>query len=136
MSGFARNLRGQNVADIAVAQIGAGLKAIVVHLGLFFASLGGVGLLLLGILDSSFLFLPLGNDLLIVGLTARNPAHLAYYVLMATAGSVLGCAVHVLGELQRWRRGPGEAEALKPELDYAKKKVKERAAFALALARL
>ena len=33
---------------------------------------GGVGLLVLGILDSSFLFAPLGNDLLVVAMSARE----------------------------------------------------------------
>ena len=39
----------------------------------FFYALGGVGLVLLGTLDSSFLMLPLGNDLLVVALTAHHP---------------------------------------------------------------
>jgi membrane protein YqaA with SNARE-associated domain len=66
------------------------LQGILHSLTHFFFSLGGAGLLLLGILDSSFLMLPLGNDLLIVALTAANPAHMYYYVAMATAGSTLG----------------------------------------------
>lgn len=55
--------------------------------------LGGWGLLLLGILDSSYLFAPWGNDLLVVAMTVRNPnvAHMLYYAFMSTAGSVLGC---------------------------------------------
>ena len=32
---------------------------------------GGLGLLVLGILDSSFLFAPLGNDLLVVAMSAH-----------------------------------------------------------------
>jgi membrane protein YqaA with SNARE-associated domain len=56
----------------------------------FFFALGGVGLVLLGILDSSFLMLPLGNDLLVVALTARHPGLMYYYAAMATVGSTLG----------------------------------------------
>ena len=54
---------------------------------------GGLGLLVLGILDSSFLFAPLGNDLLVVALTTRHPsiATMLYYAAMSTVGSVLGC---------------------------------------------
>jgi len=54
---------------------------------------GGPGLLVLGILDSSYLFAPWGNDLLLVALTARHPdlPHMFYYAAMSTAGSVLGC---------------------------------------------
>jgi membrane protein YqaA with SNARE-associated domain len=54
---------------------------------------GGAGLLVLGILDSSFLFIPWGNDLLVVALTARqhSMAKMLYYAVMSTVGSVLGC---------------------------------------------
>jgi membrane protein YqaA with SNARE-associated domain len=54
---------------------------------------GGPGLLILGILDSSFLFAPWGNDLLVVAMTARNPhgASMIYYAAMSAAGSVVGC---------------------------------------------
>ena len=54
---------------------------------------GGVGLLVLGILDSSFLFAPWGNDLLVVAMTAQHPAlaNVLYYSAMSTVGSVLGC---------------------------------------------
>lgn len=56
-------------------------------------SLGYFGPLVLGILDSSFLFMPFGNDLLIVGLTARHShqfGHIAVYIVMAAIGSVMG----------------------------------------------
>jgi membrane protein YqaA with SNARE-associated domain len=59
----------------------------------FVLKFGGLGLLALGILDSSFLVAPWGNDLLVVALTARNPhaATMLYYAAMSTIGSVLGC---------------------------------------------
>jgi membrane protein YqaA with SNARE-associated domain len=61
----------------------------------FFFALGGAGLVLLGILDSSFLMLPLGNDLLVVALTASHPGRMYYYAIMATIGSTLGvCFCH------------------------------------------
>jgi membrane protein YqaA with SNARE-associated domain len=56
----------------------------------FFARMGGLGLVGFGILDSSFLFLPLGNDLLLVILTARKPEFFWYYALMAILGSMIG----------------------------------------------
>ena len=64
----------------------AGLFALVLKFG-------GMGLLVLGILDSSFLFAPWGNDLLVVALTVRHPhySHMLYYAAMSTVGSVLGC---------------------------------------------
>jgi membrane protein YqaA with SNARE-associated domain len=52
---------------------------------------GAPGLLLIGFLDSSFLSFPMINDLLLIGMVTRHKALLVYYVLMATAGSVLGC---------------------------------------------
>jgi membrane protein YqaA with SNARE-associated domain len=93
-----------------------------------------LGLLLLGIIDSSFLlFLPLGNDLLLVALTARNHSHLLYYVLMATAGSVLGSA------FTDWVSRKGGEEGLekrvsRSRLSYVQGQVKKRAGLALAFA--
>jgi membrane protein YqaA with SNARE-associated domain len=54
---------------------------------------GGLGVLTLGIFDSSPLVLPMGNDLLVLALCARYHSRVWYYVLMATAGSVIGCLV-------------------------------------------
>jgi membrane protein DedA with SNARE-associated domain len=56
------------------------------------ASLGGLGIFILAIGDSSFLSIPEGNDLLIVILSAGNSWGLmTYYVGMTIAGSVTGC---------------------------------------------
>ena len=52
---------------------------------------GGLGLLTLGVFDSSPLVIPLGNDLLVLALSARYHDRMPYYVLMATAGSLIGC---------------------------------------------
>ena len=54
---------------------------------------GGLGLLVLGILDSSFLFAPLGNDLLVVAMSASEHSvpRMLYYAGMSTIGSILGC---------------------------------------------
>ncbi len=104
-------------------------------LGVFFWKLGGPGLLLLGILDSSFLFAPLGNDLLVVGMTAHaqsTPAML-YYASMSTLGSVLGCLLVDL--LLRHAGEKGLATHLPPKrLEYVKSKVQKNAPWALILA--
>lgn len=57
--------------------------------------LGFVGVFLMGIADSSFLFIPLGNDLLLISLVAQHREGLAWvgYVLAAAAGSVVGVAI-------------------------------------------
>lgn len=112
------------------------MKGFILNLAAFFASLGGFGLLLLGILDSSFLmFLPLGNDLLIVALSARHHERMPYYALMATAGSVLGCL------FTDWVSRKGGEKGLESRvkgrtLAYVKRKVEKKAGPALALASL
>ena len=44
----------------------------------------------MGIMDSSFLFLPFGNDLLVVAVVARNHDGWPLYVLSAVCGSTVG----------------------------------------------
>jgi membrane protein YqaA with SNARE-associated domain len=75
------------------------LKSIVRHLVRTFAHLGGTGVLALSALDSSPLFIPFGNDLLFIVMTARKHEMLMYYAVMATAGSVLGCLLVETGFL-------------------------------------
>lgn len=55
------------------------------------SELGGLGLLLIAALDSSFLSFPQVNDLLVIFLSTRNPARMPYYATMTTAGSLVGC---------------------------------------------
>ncbi|MGH9374724.1 MAG: VTT domain-containing protein [Terriglobia bacterium] len=105
------------------------------HLYVVFLHLGGFGLLAVGFLDSSFLFLPLGNDLLIIGITSSRPSRIAYYVLMATAGSVLGCFTV---DLMSRREGEKALEKMLPakRLNYVTGRVKKNAAWALTVASL
>ncbi|MDR3702190.1 MAG: hypothetical protein P4L56_21265 [Candidatus Sulfopaludibacter sp.] len=100
----------------------------------FFWKFGGIGLLVLGILDSSFLFAPLGNDLLVVAMSARyhSVERMIYYAAMSTAGSVLGC---LLVDVVMRTAGEKGLERHLPQarLNYVKKKVKHNAAWALVL---
>ncbi len=59
----------------------------------FLMKFGGAGLLVVGILDSSFLFVPWGNDLLLVALVARHPGnpYMLYCAAMSAVGSAGGC---------------------------------------------
>jgi len=57
------------------------------------ATSGGLGLFLLGFLDSTFLPLPSVNDLLLISLCIQFPARMPYYATMSTVGSVAGCLV-------------------------------------------
>src|SRR5580693_481447 len=104
-------------------------------LAVFFFSLGGFGLLLLGVLDSSFLFMPLGNDLLVIALTAARPGRMAYYVLMATVGSVAGV------DFTRWVSAKGgrkgiEGDRKSKRIAYVERKARENGGIAIATAAL
>src|SRR3979490_2365309 len=100
------------------------MNALLRTLAVCFFSLGGFGLLLLGILDSSFLFMPLGNDLLVVALTAAHNERMFYYVLMATVGSVIGV------DFTRWVSAKGgrkgiEGDKKSRRTAYVERKVNE-----------
>ncbi|HLV01065.1 MAG TPA: VTT domain-containing protein [Acidobacteriota bacterium] len=57
-------------------------------------TLGGPGLFLVALADSSFLSVPEGNDILIVILsTGQTWERMSYYVLMTIMGSVTGCSL-------------------------------------------
>jgi membrane protein YqaA with SNARE-associated domain len=95
--------------------------------------LGAVGLVLLGVLDSSFLFLPFGNDILLVYLVARDGEGFLWYVLAASVGSTLGV---VLLDLVSRRIGQeGLSRVLHPKrLEYVMAKMKQRAAVGISIA--
>jgi len=95
---------------------------------------GGFGLLTLGTLDSSPLVVPVGNDILMLALCARYHQRMFYYVVMATAGSLIGCF------LTDWigRKSESSQEKLLSgkRLASIRQLVKERAAWALVIASL
>src|ERR1700690_2143050 len=100
---------------------------------LFFVHGGALGLVLLGILDSSFLFLPFGNDLLLVVLTARHHENLPLYVLAASVGSAAG--VFLLDLVCR-KGGEGGLKKMmsRKRLAYLKKKMSQNAAVPVVVA--
>jgi membrane protein YqaA with SNARE-associated domain len=57
------------------------------------SELGGVGLFIIALLDSSFLSFPQVNDLLIIVLSTKYPERMPYYAGMTTVGSLIGCFV-------------------------------------------
>ncbi len=93
---------------------------------------GGLGLLTLGAFDSSPLVVPFGNDLLVLALCARYHERVLYYVLMATAGSLIGCVA------TDWisRKGEKGLKKIVPgkQLRFIEKLVEKRAAWALVIA--
>jgi membrane protein YqaA with SNARE-associated domain len=95
--------------------------------------LGGFGLVLLGILDSSFLMMPLGNDLLLVALTAQHKDHLPFYIVMGSLGSSLG--VFLLDLVARKGGEEGLSKLMdRRKLERLKKKIKNRALLAIEVA--
>jgi len=96
-------------------------------------SLGLFGPLIFGIADSSFLFLPFGNDLLVVILTVNNRPHLPWYVATAAIGSTLG--VLLLDAVCRKGGEEGLKRMMKPRrLEYLKRHMSNQAAIAIGLA--
>ena len=94
----------------------------------FFLQLGSFGILLVSIADDSFLFLPIGSDLLTVVLVARNHQWLPLYVLAGAVGSTIGVFF-----LDLVCRKGGEAtltRLVKPKLlGYLKQRMKKNAAM-------
>ena len=98
---------------------------------------GGPGLVLIGIFDSSFLFAPLGNDLLVTAMVARRHSilEMLYYAAMSTIGSVLGCLL--VDVLFRKAGEKGLDKHLpRKRLEYVKNRVHRNAPWALILASL
>jgi len=95
--------------------------------------LGRLGPLVLGIADSSFLFLPFGNDILLIVLIARHRELAWQYVPIAAAGSAIGV---VLLDLVARKGGEAGLEKMvsKKRFDYLKEKIGKRAAYMVALA--
>lgn len=100
------------------------------HLLAFFLQFGVFGLLFLAIADDSFLFLPIGSDLLTVLLVARHHNQLPLYVLAAATGSTIG--VLLLDLVCRKGGEEGLKRLVKPKLrDYLKRQMKQHGAAAL-----
>ena len=99
----------------------------------FLFHIGYFGPLVMGICDSSFLVLPFGNDLLVVGLVARHHSGAPWYVISAAVGSTIGALL-----LAFTSRKLGEEQickiAGKARYDKLKKRVGNRSGFAIALA--
>jgi membrane protein YqaA with SNARE-associated domain len=103
----------------------------------FVLKFGGVGLLLIGALDSSYLVAPWGNDLLVVAMTARHPSvwRMLYYAAMSTIGSVLGCLL-IDVTLRPLGHAGLEKHVPKKRLESLRKKIETNAGRALTVASL
>lgn len=103
----------------------------------FFRRLGVFGLLFMSALDSSFLVLPFGNDLLLIGLVSSNREGLTWivYVLVSAIGSVIG--VFVIDLLMRKAGEKGLERFLsRKRIDQLKAKIENKAFLTVFLATL
>ena len=92
-----------------------------------FVRMGMPGLFLLSALDSSFLVLPFGNDLLLIALVSSNRESSIWivYVLVSAAGSLLG--VLVIDVLMRKAGEKGLERFVKPKrLERLKQKLENK----------
>lgn len=103
----------------------------------FFIRLGIFGLFLMSALDSSFLVLPFGNDLLLIALVSSNRDSSVWiaYVLVSAIGSVLG--VFVIDMLMRKAGEKGlERFVSEKKIKKLKSKMENKAGITVFLATL
>ncbi len=101
----------------------------------FILHLGYFGPLVMGVLDSSFLVLPFGNDLVVVGLVAQNHKGFPWYVLSAACGSTCGALLLALVARKLGEEGI-QRFAGKRRYDKMKNRVGSHSGVAIALAGL
>lgn len=103
----------------------------------FFFRLGIFGLFLLSALDSSFLVLPFGNDLLLIALVSAGRSSLRWiaYVIASALGSLVG--VFVVDVLMRKAGEKGLERFLSPQkIEKFKSKVENKAGISVFIATL
>jgi len=98
------------------------LKTLAARVASFLALYGGRGVFAISFLDSSFIALPFVNDLLLIHLASQFPRRATAYVLLCTAGSVLGAStvygVARAGADLLWRkRSPASMERVRGWLE-------------------
>jgi membrane protein YqaA with SNARE-associated domain len=101
----------------------------------FFLRLGIFGLFVLSALDSSFLVLPFGNDLLLIALVSSGKSSLKWiaYVLVSALGSLVG--VFVVDVLMRKAGEKGLEHFLSPrKIEKLKQKMENKAGITVFVA--
>src|SRR5688500_7753409 len=101
----------------------------------FFLRLGIFGLFLLSALDSSFLVLPFGNDLLLIALVSRDRSSLMWiaYVIVSAIGSIVG--VFVIDTIMRKAGEKGlERFFSEKKIEKFKKKIENKAGVSVFVA--
>ena len=101
----------------------------------FLISLGPFGPLLMGALDSSFLVLPFGNDLLLIYMVAQKHHGAPWYVLSAATGSTIGAAMLALVARRLGKQGICKLAGEK-QFNRLQKSMSHRATVAIAVGAL
>ena len=70
-----------------------GIKRGLERFGAWLMGLGTLGLFTISLLDSAFVPLPSGPDLVMIGLTVSAPEWMPVYAVAATVGSTIGCTL-------------------------------------------
>jgi membrane protein YqaA with SNARE-associated domain len=101
----------------------------------FLFRIGYFGPLVVGILDSSFLILPFGNDFMVVGLVVRHHDGTIWYVLSAAVGSTLGVLLLALVARKLGEKG---LQRIAGSKRYEKlcKRIRDHAGLAVAVGAL
>ena len=103
----------------------------------FFRRMGFFGLFLMSALDSSFLVLPFGNDLLLIALISSDRDSLSWigYVIVSAFGSVLG--VFVIDLIMRKAGEKGLERFISPKkIEKLKSRMENKAGVSVFLATL
>lgn len=97
--------------------------------------IGYLGPFVLGTLDSSFIFVPIGNDLLIVALVAGHHSQFWIYCISGAIGSM--CGAFLLDVVARKLGETGVQKITgQSRFEYLKKKISSRGGYFVALATL
>jgi membrane protein YqaA with SNARE-associated domain len=99
--------------------------------------MGALGLFLLSALDSSFLFFPFGNDVLLIALVSSERSSVTWivYVLMSAIGSVLG--VYLVDLVMRKTGEKGLETFVGPNrLEQLRAKIEDKAFITVLVATL
>ena len=99
----------------------------------FLFHIGYFGPFVMGVLDSSFLVLPFGNDLVVVGLVSQHPQGAAWYIISAAIGSCVGAVLLALVARKLGEEGVRRIAGDK-RYERLKNRVGKRSAFAVFLA--
>lgn len=111
------------------------MKSFFVEFLHFIFRIGYFGPLVMGILDSSFLVAPFGNDLVVVGMVARNHGGAPWYILMAACGSTIGALLLALVARKLGEEGIKKVAGEK-RYESLRPRIGNRAGLAIAIAGL